>query len=78
MHGPPIFRSHDCGTYKVPAFERLVGESILQSTKKYTALLDTDTAPDAVSVYQYTVILYSKYHTVIGKIKPKLYFPVGL
>ena len=40
---------------------------------KYTAVLDTDTAPDAVSVYQYTVILYSKYHTV-----PKFCQYIGL
>ena len=28
------------------------------------AILDNDTAPDTVSANQYTVILYSKYHTV--------------
>ncbi len=31
-----------------------------------TAVLDNDTAPDTVSANQYTVILYSKYQTILN------------
>ena len=44
-----------------------VGECILLQSSSILQypVLDTDTAPDSVSVYQYTVILYFKYHTVL-------------